>query len=72
VIAPAYEGAKDRFLIEGELEGRCGGVSVVLEAGPEPRIIARNPLDERVIASPAIAGDRIFVRTDHYLVAIGN
>ena len=30
-----------------------------------------NPLDERVIASPAIAGERIFVRTDRHLVAIG-
>ncbi len=48
------------------------GEAVVLEAGPAPRVIARNPLNERVIASPAIAGGRIFVRTDRYLVAIGN
>jgi outer membrane protein assembly factor BamB len=48
------------------------GDAVVLEAGPEPRVIARNPLGERIIASPAIAGGRIFVRTDRYLVAIGD
>ena len=48
------------------------GEAVVLAAGRSPRIISRNPLDERIIASPAIAGGRIFVRTDRYLVAIGN
>jgi outer membrane protein assembly factor BamB len=48
------------------------GEAVVLQAGRVPRVIARNPLNERVIASPAIAGGRIFVRTDRHLIAIGN
>ena len=47
------------------------GEAVVLEAGAAPRVLSRNPLNERVIASPAIAGGRIFVRTDRHLVAIG-
>ncbi len=47
------------------------GEAVVLQAGRAPRVIARNPLNERVIASPAIAGGRIFVRTDRHLIAIG-
>ncbi len=47
------------------------GDAVVLEAGRSPRVISRNPLDERVIASPAVAGGQIFVRTDRHLVAIG-
>ena len=48
------------------------GEAVVLEAGRSPRVISRNPLNERVIASPVIAGGRIFVRTDRHLVAIGS
>jgi outer membrane protein assembly factor BamB len=48
------------------------GDVVVLRAGPEPQVLARNPLGERIIASPAIAGGRIHVRTDRHLVAIGN
>ncbi len=48
------------------------GEAVVLEAGRSPRVMSRNPLNERVIASPAIAGGRIFVRTDRHLVAIGS
>ena len=48
------------------------GEAVVLQAGAEPRVLARNPLDERVVASPAIGGNRIFVRTDRFLVAIGD
>ena len=48
------------------------GEAVVLEAGRSPRVISRNPLNERVIASPAIAGGWIFVRTDRHLVAIGS
>ncbi len=48
------------------------GDAVVLEAGRSPRVLSRNALNERVIASPAIAGGRIFVRTDRHLVAIGS
>jgi outer membrane protein assembly factor BamB len=47
------------------------GETVVLStAGPS--IVARNDLGERVLASPAISGGRIFVRTDGHLYAIGN
>ena len=47
------------------------GETIVLQAGPTLRVLARNPLDERVIASPAVSGGRIFLRTDEHLVAIG-
>jgi outer membrane protein assembly factor BamB len=37
-----------------------------------PSIIARNDLGERVLASPALSGGRIFIRTDGHLFAIGD
>ena len=47
------------------------GETVVLEAGPDARVVARNHLDERALASPAIAHGRIYIRTDLHLFAIG-
>lgn len=47
------------------------GETVVVKAGRTPQIAARNPLGERAIASPAIAGGQIFLRTDRHVFAIG-
>jgi outer membrane protein assembly factor BamB len=47
------------------------GDTVVVKAGRSPQIVGRNPLGERIIASPAIADGRIFIRTDDHLFAIG-
>jgi outer membrane protein assembly factor BamB len=46
------------------------GETLVLKAGRTAEVIARNKLDMRVIASPAVSGGRIFVRGDDELVAI--
>jgi outer membrane protein assembly factor BamB len=46
------------------------GETLVLRAGRTPQVLARNKLDMRVIASPAIAEGRIFMRGDRQLVAI--
>ena len=46
------------------------GETVVLSTAG-PRIVARNDIGERALASPAIAGGRIFIRTDGHVVAIG-
>ncbi|HVS12450.1 MAG TPA: PQQ-binding-like beta-propeller repeat protein [Thermoanaerobaculia bacterium] len=46
------------------------GAVFVYAAGREPRLLARNQIDGRIVASPAIAGGRIFVRTDDRLLAI--
>jgi outer membrane protein assembly factor BamB len=48
-----------------------GGETVVLAAGRTPRVLARNKLDARQLASPAIAGGRLFIRSDDALFAIG-
>jgi outer membrane protein assembly factor BamB len=47
------------------------GEAIVLRSGRTPQVIARNEIDGRVLASPAIAGGRIFVRTDDHVMALG-
>ena len=45
---------------------------VVVKAGREFELLSRNPMDDLIMASPAISEDMIFFRTQHYLVAVGN
>jgi outer membrane protein assembly factor BamB len=49
-----------------------GGETIVFAAGRTPRVIARNKLNTRQLASPAISGGRLFIRSDDALYAIGN
>jgi len=49
-----------------------GGETVVLAAGRAPRILSRNKLDARQLASPAISGGQLFIRTDDALFAVGS
>jgi outer membrane protein assembly factor BamB len=48
-----------------------GGETVVVKAGRAPQIVAKNPLDARAVASPAISNGQIFIRTDTHVFAIG-
>lgn len=45
------------------------GTAVVLKAGPTLEVLARNPLGDEVLATPAISGDTLFVRTRTRLCA---
>lgn len=47
------------------------GTAAVLEHGAEFKVLATNRLDDGVDASPAIAGDEIYVRGRRHLYAIG-
>jgi outer membrane protein assembly factor BamB len=50
------------------------GQTIVLGAGTigaPPRVLARNRLNARQLASPAISGGRLFIRTDDAVIAIG-
>jgi outer membrane protein assembly factor BamB len=47
------------------------GETIVLAAGRTPRVLARNKLTARQLASPAIAGGRLFIRSDDALYAVG-
>ena len=46
------------------------GETFVIKAGREPEVLATNDLGERFLASPAISGGRIFLRSDGTLFAI--
>ena len=48
-----------------------GGTSVVVEAGPEFKVLATNNLGDSNHASPAIAGSRLYLVGDKRLYAIG-
>ncbi len=59
-------GAADRIYLLSE-EGRA----VVLQRGPEIKVLAINELDETFYASPAIVGDTIYLRGEKHLFSIG-
>lgn len=50
--------AGDRIYVPGE-----NGVIVVLKAGPEIDVLAKNDVGNSIIGTPAIADNRLFVRT---------
>src|SRR5688572_14732329 len=47
------------------------GQTIVVKAGREPVILARNDVGERLVASPAVSDGQIFLRGDARLFAIG-
>jgi outer membrane protein assembly factor BamB len=47
------------------------GETIVVGAGRTPKILARNRISARQLASPAVAGGRLFIRSDDALYAIG-
>ena len=48
------------------------GVVVVLDAGDQLKILAANKIDGAILATPAIVGGTIYVRTESHLYAFGN
>jgi outer membrane protein assembly factor BamB len=46
------------------------GETFVMRAGRQPQVLSRNDLGERLIASPAIANRRLYLRSDGKLFAI--
>jgi outer membrane protein assembly factor BamB len=47
-----------------------GGTTTVVQIGPQPVVLASNPLDETILATPAISGGAIFLRSDQHLYCI--
>ena len=48
------------------------GTTTVIEAGDEFRILATNKLNDYTLASPAVSGEQIFIRTSNYLYCFAN
>ncbi len=57
--------------IRSAVEAAADGDVVVIKAGPVFEILSRNPMDDLLMASPAISDNILFFRTQHYLVAVG-
>ena len=47
------------------------GETTVIEAGPEFKVLAKNPLGEKVQASMAVSQGQLFIRTEKNLICIG-
>jgi outer membrane protein assembly factor BamB len=62
--SPVADGAGHIFLANG-------GTSIVLEAGPEFKVLATNKLNDSNHASPAVAGGRLYLAGSQRLYAIG-
>ena len=63
--SPIYADGKIYFLTEAEAE------SIVIEAGPELKIIARNILGEKCQASMGVSQGNFFIRGEQHLYCIG-
>jgi outer membrane protein assembly factor BamB len=46
------------------------GTTTVIRSGSEPKILATNALEETILATPAISGGAIFLRSDQHLYCI--
>jgi outer membrane protein assembly factor BamB len=46
------------------------GVTTVVEAGAQPRVLHTNRLGETILATPAVAGRALFLRSDQHLYCI--
>ncbi len=64
--SPVYVDGKIYFL--SEAEGEC----VIIEAGPEFRVIARNSIDEKCKASIAVCKGNLIIRSENHLFCIGD
>lgn len=47
------------------------GQTAVVKLGEKPEVLARNDLDDVILATPAIANGAIYLRSDKYLYCIG-
>jgi outer membrane protein assembly factor BamB len=47
------------------------GETTVIEASPDFKVLAKNPLGEKVQASPALSQGQIFIRTEKHLFVVG-
>jgi outer membrane protein assembly factor BamB len=86
-MASCFEAATGKVLWQGRLPGAFtaspllvgdllyavseAGKTFVVKTGPKFEIVAANDLGERTLATPAIAGRQIFLRTDRHLYCIG-
>lgn len=69
------DGVRDVFASPVGAAGRVyipsrNGTTVVMQAGPELKILARNHLDDSFSASPAVVGNELYLRGEQYLYCL--
>ena len=72
-ILSCLEAKTGEILIERtRMQGLRGvdGVTLVIEKGPEFKVLATNELDEPIDSSPALAGNQLFLRSEKSLYCI--
>lgn len=85
-VLSCYEAATGRVVYRQRLRGKFTasavagdgklyftneeGTTYVVAAGAEYKLLAANPLEEYTLASPAISGGRLFLRTEQHLYCI--
>ncbi len=47
------------------------GRTFVVELGEKPKVLARNDLDDTILATPAVANGCVYLRSDKYLYCVG-
>jgi len=65
VLFASPVGASNRIYIPSR-----EGLTIVMEHSEEPKIISVNKLDDRFSASPAVAGDQLFLRGEQFLYCL--
>ncbi len=61
------------ILVDGKVYAVAkNGVVYVFEAAPKFKLLANNRIGEAVSSTPAVAGDRLFIRDETHLYCIGN
>ena len=48
------------------------GIVTVFEAGDEPKLLVQNDLDEKIMATPAVVDNKLYLRTAKALYALGS
>ena len=65
-MVPEHENRDLQYLLAED------GEMIVLQAGRAPKVLSRNRIEERTVASPAISNGQLFIRTDDHLVCVGS
>ena len=64
-----WKGLKQGFELTRERTEK--GKTTVIQLGYEPKVLAVNVLNDTILATPAIAGGAIYLRSDGMLYCIG-
>ena len=71
------DGSKDEFFSSPFITGdklyniSKQGEVFCLQAGEQYKLLGKSPLGEKCYATPAVAGDRLVIRTESHMMVVG-